>query len=149
MGCSTPDNTRRKQRAFLAAFEVCGIVATAAEASSVGRRTHRTWVANDPAYALAFERAKETAADILESEARRRAIEGTDEPVFYRGEQVGKITKYSDRLLEFLLTGARPSIFGKRSLELHGEGGGAVKIQLTDEDRKIADRIASARLTRN
>ena len=55
-----------------------------------------------------MDHAREGAADTLEAEARRRAIEGVEEPVFHKGEQVGTLRKYSDVLLIFLLKGARP-----------------------------------------
>ncbi|MGI9434820.1 MAG: hypothetical protein ACR2Q4_08340 [Geminicoccaceae bacterium] len=35
----------------------------------------------------------------LETEADRRAVEGTEEPVFYQGDECGRIRRYSDRLL--------------------------------------------------
>ena len=68
----------------------------------------------------AFEDAMEEAADLLESEARRRAHDGVEEPVFgsLGGNQgsgeVGRIRKYSDTLLIFLLKGARPDKYRER-----------------------------------
>ena len=44
-------------------------------------------------------------------EARRRAVTGIDKPVFFKGEVVGSITKYSDSLLMFLLKAHRPQKF--------------------------------------
>lgn len=41
--------------------------------------------------------------DKLEREALRRSVEGWEEPVFYRGEQVGVVHKWSDRLMELML----------------------------------------------
>jgi hypothetical protein len=51
---------------------------------------------------------------MLEAEARRRAVQGWDEPVFHQGRKVGTIRKYSDRMLEILLkgTGRRSSASG-------------------------------------
>lgn len=49
--------------------------------------------------------------DMIEEEARRRAVDGVLEPVFYRGEEVGKIRKYSDQLLITLLKGYKPKRF--------------------------------------
>lgn len=37
----------------------------------------------------------------LEKEANRRAIEGWLDPIYYRGERVGSIRRFSDRLLMF------------------------------------------------
>ena len=60
---------------------------------------------------MAVDHAREEAADTLEAEARRRAIEGVEEPVFHKGERVGTVRKHSDLLLIFLLKGARPQKF--------------------------------------
>ena len=43
------------------------------------------------------------AAESLENEARRRAIEGVVDDVWYQGEKVGKQRRFSDVLLIFLL----------------------------------------------
>jgi hypothetical protein len=65
-------------------------------------------------YKKAFEDAAEEAADLLETEARRRALEGVEEPVFYQGQQCGTVHKYSDTLLIFLLKGCRPEKYVER-----------------------------------
>lgn len=49
---------------------------------------------------------------MLEMEAFRRAVEGVGEDRFFRGDVVGTVTRYSDRLLMFLLKARRPSTFG-------------------------------------
>ena len=50
----------------------------AREAANVGRSSHYRWKEADPVYEEAFEMAKEDAADILEAEAKRRAVDGDD-----------------------------------------------------------------------
>jgi hypothetical protein len=54
-------------------------------------------------FAGRWARALEIASENLILEARRRACQGVKQPVFQRGEMVGEITVYSDRLLEVLL----------------------------------------------
>lgn len=61
-----------------------------------------------------FEDAYEQGVQRLEDEAVRRAMVGVDEPVFYKGEEVAKITRYSDTLLTFLLKGNRPDKYKER-----------------------------------
>ncbi len=82
-----------------------------------------------PDYPASFERAKNEAADTLESEAVRRAHDGVFEPTVYQGaftfpwiehiDEEGEVTeqvsetpvgtyKHSDALLMFLLKGFRP-----------------------------------------
>ena len=49
------------------------------------------------------------AADILEAEAYRRALEGREKPVgWYKGKPGGYVREYSDVLLMSLLKGASP-----------------------------------------
>ena len=109
-----------RQRALLAAFGECVNVRLACKAAGVGRSSHYRWLEQDPAYREAFERAKECAADLMESEAWRRAVEGVDEPVgWYKGEAGGVVRRYSDALLIFLLKGIRPEKYRER-MEVSG-----------------------------
>ena len=52
---------------------------------------------------------------MIEAEARRRAVDGVDEPVYYQGKEVGTVRRYSDVLLIFLLKGLRPQRFNLES----------------------------------
>ena len=71
---------------------------------------------NDPDFAAAWQDALEEAVDWLELEALRRAVEGTEENWFSKGEIVGTITRYSDSLLMFLLKARRPWLYDRRVL---------------------------------
>ncbi len=109
-----------KKKAFLAAFRATGNVRLACEAAEVGRSSHYRWLEADAAYEEAFDLAKEDAADILEAEATRRAVEGVEEPTgWYKGEPGGFIRRYSDTLLIFLLKGLRPEVYRER-VEVRG-----------------------------
>ena len=66
----------------------------------------------DAAFAAMWDDALEEAADWLELEALRRAMDGTEEGRYFRGEMIGTITRYSDSLLMFLLKARRPAVFG-------------------------------------
>jgi hypothetical protein len=66
---------------FLRDYAVAGIVARAARAVRVGRRTFYDWLAEDPQFARLFDEAEQDAIDALELEAHRRAMTGTVEPV--------------------------------------------------------------------
>lgn len=50
----------------------------------------------------------------LEDEAHRRAFDGVDEPVFYKGEDCGAVKKYSDTLAIFLLKAHAPEKYRER-----------------------------------
>lgn len=54
-------------------------------------------------FAAAWDWAEREAADRLELEARRRAVQGIEKPIWYKGDEVGSETVYSDSLLNTLL----------------------------------------------
>ena len=113
-----------KQRAVLAALPGALTVTAAAKAAGVARRSVHRWADRDPAFAAALADAREEAADHLEAEARRRAVEGTRSYKFLRdgtpirhpltGDPYWE-PAYSDRLLEILLKAARPEKYRERS----------------------------------
>ena len=97
-----------RQNAFLAEYARSGNVSAAATAAGVDRSAHYRW-SEEPDYAARFEDARESAVDVLEAEARRRAVDGWEEPVgWYKGVAGGTVRRYSDTLLIFLLKGAAP-----------------------------------------
>ncbi len=98
-----------KKTAFLAAVKVTGNISKAAEMAKIDRTSHYRWMRGDEQYEAAFEEAIDEAADWLEDEARRRAVDGVEETIYNKdGDAVGTRVKYSDTLLIFLLNGARP-----------------------------------------
>ncbi len=50
----------------------------------------------------------------LHDEAIKRAVDGWDEPVFYKGEVAGYIQRKSDRILELMMKGHMPETFGDK-----------------------------------
>ena len=104
-----------QQRAFLAAFRETGNVRLACEAAKVGRSSHYRWLEKDPEYSEAFDLTKEDAADLLEAEAVRRAVEGVEKPAgWYKGVAGGTVREYSDVLLILLMKAVRPEKFRDR-----------------------------------
>ena len=77
------------QAAFLAAYAQTGIVTKAAEIAGIHRNNHRRWLNEDADYAEAFQESHQEACDNIEAEMRRRAIDGVQKPVFYKGEDAG------------------------------------------------------------
>ena len=77
----------------------------------------------------------------MEREARRRGLEGWDEPVFYQGAQLATVRKYSDRMLELLLRGHRPERYKDR-FEHTGPVGGPIQLDLSVE---LTDASTKAR----
>lgn len=128
--------TAAKKKKFLAAYRDLGNVSFAARMAGISRRCHYQWLEQDADYKAAFDDAAEEAADGLEAEARRRAVEGLEEPVFGSlgagagSGVVGHIRKYSDTLLIFLLKGSKPEKFQERHL-VGGKGkGGAIPLEV-------------------
>ena len=121
---------------MLAALAETGNVTEATTIARINRDTHYDWLKTDPDYAKAAESAMESAADRLEREALRRAVEGVEEPVYQGGKKVGVVQKYSDTLLIFLLKGARPHKYKER-----------LAITYTPEER-IAKLMDGAGVTR-
>lgn len=114
--------------AFLAHLAETGILSDAAAAAGVDRSNVWRRRQDDAEFAQAVEQALDMAADKLEAEARRRALEGVEEPVYQGGQQVGTRTVYSDSLLALLLKGRRKKVFAER-IEQTGADGGPVKTQ--------------------
>ncbi len=96
-----------KKRAFLTAYAETGKKGLAAKLAGIDRSAvyQRGW-RDDPGFQEALKRAREMAADILEAEAFRRAVEGVEKPVgWYKGKPGGYVREYSDVLLIFMLKG--------------------------------------------
>ena len=141
-------NAPDRRKAFLAAYRVTASITAAAKACKMQRDIHYRWLDSKP-YREAFDAAKEEAAQTLEDEAVRRALEGDFEPNVYRGQfayakadytkdrKTGELKlkrnaqplglfKKSDQLIQFLLKGMRPekyrdSFKGEMSVAMSGE----------------------------
>jgi hypothetical protein len=127
---------RQWRSVFLTALAACGNVSLAARAACVNRDTAYEHRRRDFDFAARWADAIEEASDALEAEARRRAVDGVNEPVVYQGELMGvwvgtdgkpatkdaegarfiplTLKKYSDVLLIFLLKGNRPDKYRER-----------------------------------
>ena len=114
---------------FLNTLRGTGNVRLAASNAGVARQVvYRARDSSDK-FRADWDEALEEARELLEAEARRRAAIGVDEPVFYKGEVVGQIRKYSDNLLMFLLKAHWPEKFRDNyGVEHSGPGGGPVKV---------------------
>jgi hypothetical protein len=101
--------TQEKREKFLLSLvETGGNVSASCGLAGIKRRTAYDWRGDDPEFAAEWDEAVNVGLDALESEARRRAFEGIQEPVFYKGEICGHIRRYSDSLIMFMLKAYRP-----------------------------------------
>ena len=115
---------------FLESLSVCANVTQAVQKAGACRSAVYEYRSKHPEFAAQWEAAYQAAVDDLEAEAWRRAVRGTDEPVFQRGEHVGDIRKYSDALMVELLRGHRPKRYRNR-----------IEITVREEARRIAERL--------
>lgn len=147
--------TEERKEVFLSELRRHGIVSAAARAASPhakGTCAPSFYILrkNDPAFAAAWDDAIEQATGSVELEIHRRAVEGYDEPVYQKGELVGTVTKYSDRLLELRAKALLPQKYiERRAVELSANlnvtqelyGGHALTLKpedvlLLDEDKR-------------
>ena len=102
----------RKIKKFLSTLRRTGKVSFSARAAGYADSSYMHKLkAADANFAKAWDEALNAAHDMLEDEAMRRAVEGVDKPVMYKGEVVAYEKEYSDQLLMFLLRGNRPDKF--------------------------------------
>ena len=123
--------TDRAREKFLAVLRETCNVSEAARAAAIGRRTAYEWRDADETFAADWDDAEQEAADKLEREAWRRAVEGVDKPVTHQGVITATYKEYSDRMLEILLKGHRPEKFTDR---LKAEHSGSMSLTVTAED---------------
>lgn len=150
---ATPGEQPKKRRkakwekAFLTYLSATGNVSSAAMRTGIERSTAYRLYESAPDFAAAWDEALEVACDALELEARRRAFIGTLEPVFYKGQEVGGVRKYSDTLMQMLLKAHRPGKFRDRQ-EITGSLNIDVSKLSDDELAALAEGAASAPASR-
>jgi hypothetical protein len=130
--------TRRTwQEPFLASLREGHTVSHACKDAGITPSTAYQARGVDPDFFAEWDDALETGTDLLEEEAWRRAKEGTPEPVFYQGEIVGHVVKFSDNLLLELLRSRRPEKYRQRQDNRHA---GDAR-PLSAEDLDLARRL--------
>jgi hypothetical protein len=136
------DETLSAQKTrFLSLLRETGNIGISCSSIGRSRSTVAKWRSDDESFAAEWREAELDAADALEMEARRRAMEGVEEPVFYQGVIVGYVDKRSDQLLLRLLEANKPEKFAQRTktdLTTNGES-----FAPPPNDTAIAARIAS------
>ena len=132
--------TRERQKQFVEALAETGNVTAAVRVAGTSRTRAYELRKTDAGFAAAWDEAEQAAADKLEAETWRRAVEGVEEPLVSGGKLVRDdngqpiaIRRYSDQLLIALLRAHRPDKFRDRA---------AVEIDISD---RLADRLEAAR----
>ena len=109
---------------FLDEFRQCGNITAAVRTVGLARGSVYRWCKADQQFAEAFADAMEEAIELLEWEARRRAMGEVQLPVYHDGEVVGHMPRYSDALLMFLLRAHRPEKYRERYEHRVGDADG-------------------------
>lgn len=119
----TPERTAKKgawQEQFLAELAARGSVVLACRAAGCSRANAYAERGRSAEFKAAWDEEKREAVELMEDEARRRAVEGTLRPVFHGGVQVGEVREYSDTLLIFLLKAHDPKYRDRQQVEHSG-----------------------------
>ena len=102
------EQRKERQRTFLKEYIRTVNVRASAAVAGINRQTHYDWLNDHPEYREQFAAAKKESVAVLIQEARRRAVEGVEKPVYHGGKLVGTRIDYSDVLLMFLIKGELP-----------------------------------------
>jgi hypothetical protein len=106
-----PQKTRLTQELIGKFLEILanngGIVCDAAEDLNISRTALYKRRNSDAKFRKLWDKAVDLGVDVIEDEAKRRALDGTEEPVYYQGEIVGYIKKKSDYCIGIVLKAHR------------------------------------------
>lgn len=120
--------TPEKREIFLEELRKCPNVTEAAKLVGISH----TWVyelrGRDENFRAEWDAAVDVGVGVLEAEMWRRAVEGTEKPVYQQGKEVGRIREYSDVLAIFLAKGHRPEKYRDRH-EVSGPNGGPIQTE--------------------
>lgn len=116
---------RKRQMAFLAEYANTARVSASAKAAGINPSTHRRWLDTDAWYRERFLEADEAFGDKLKAEIERRALEGVDKPVIYKGVITDTYKEFSDNLLMFYTKAKLPEF--KDKVEVSGKDGGPIQ----------------------
>ncbi len=144
------NTTAARKALFLTCYARIGVIGPACDASGISRSSYKGWRKEDGDFDEACDLAFQQAVDLAELELRRRAIEGVDDVVMYKGEPVWRRnpdtgdlvldddfepvpfveTRYSDRLLEVYVKAHRQIYRERSALELGGPDGKPFKTEV-------------------
>ena len=135
--------TDTQKQTFLDALAKCGVISDALQAAGIkSRQTIKNLCESDKQFSDAYDEAVETSRDTLESEARRRAVEGVVSKRYDKdGNLIAETMNYSDSLLQVLLKGERSDKFADRTKAEISNPDGSLKP--VEGDMAAAARIAA------
>lgn len=133
---SFDDNRKQK---FLEALSTYGNITSAAGVVGVSASTVKRHMSEDEFFAECVNVAKAQHLAKLEAAATKRAVEGVEKAVWFKGQKVGTETVYSDGLLQTLLAA--------NDRERYGKSGGDVSVNVNngmdnDQTKQVMDKLA-------
>jgi len=121
----------KRKKLLESLVETGGNVSRSCLLAGVSKVAAYEWRKCDAEFATEWDEAIETGTEAMEEEARRRAFQGVDKPVFYQGEECGAIREYSDTLMIFLLKARKPDKYREK-----------IQISVPDIDAAIERQLA-------
>lgn len=114
----------RRKRTFLISLAETGIIGIACSRAGWSRTVVLGLRKTDPDFSARYDEALEYAADIAEAEAFRRGVHGVEKAVYFKGQECGRETVYSDAMLTLTLKARRPERFrDSHVVQLESRGG--------------------------
>jgi len=117
------DFTDEDKKRYVTEFQRTGLRTRSADRIGWSVAVIKKIMEIDPDFVAAIDQAYEMYKDSLCEELTGRAVEGWDEPVFFRGEQCGVIRRKSDRLFEVLLKRHVPEFRDHQKVDVSVAGG--------------------------
>lgn len=111
---------QEKKEAFLTLLAEVPNVSAAARVLGLSRTTLYRERQSDPEFAAAWDASFIDGLDVLVAEVIRRGFQGTEKPVYYKGEVVGTVREYSDVLAMFTLKRYLPEFRDTTNVNLEG-----------------------------
>jgi hypothetical protein len=128
---------KKKLETFLKSLAFTGEKINSADAAGIPWSTLEKRIARDPGLRGRVDEAMSRFHERIESTVRGRGIEGWEEPVFWQGEVVGHVRKYSDRCLEMLAKRHIAEYRDKMRIDASVQGGVLVVGGMMDEDEWV------------
>lgn len=107
------------QRRFLKQLELTGNLEASARAVDITPQAVYGHMKRYPAFKDAVEKARQAVVHDAEVEMRRRAIEGVDTGIYYKGELIATEKRYSDPLLVEILKANAPEKYGRKDATIN------------------------------